>query len=152
MGGAWGRGYWKSVFCIISDCARPAPLSREIYHWLSMYSCWLLLHYDTEWTVNYQGLWGCLATLAVSTNNIPKHSGYWRTIRPLGTIYTCIAANMFKDKETTFLKVKGLLLYSCLLIAPLPSWSSTVNWHLETIYMRSTSKHLQLVNIECFFP
>ena len=39
-----------------------------------------------------------------------------------------------KDKRSCFsLKVKGPL-YSCLLIVCLPSGSTTLNWHLETIY------------------
>ena len=37
-----------------------------------------------------------------------------------------------EDKKAAFLKVKGPL-YSCLLIAHLPSGSRMLNWHLETI-------------------
>ena len=40
---------------------------------------------------------------------------------------------VLKNKVASLVKVKGSL-YSCLLIAHLPSRSRTFNWHLETIY------------------
>ena len=45
----------------------------------------------------------------------------------------CLAQLCTKIKEAASLKVKGSL-YSCLLIACLPSGSRTLNWHLESIY------------------
>ena len=91
-----------------TDCCLGSQMAGFVYGWFS---------------------WGMASLLEGKSRGLQLCVKYGLVSATLSPCHSCL-----KIKEAASLKVKGSL-YSCLLIAHLPSGSKTLNWHLETIHI-----------------